>query len=866
MSNLDVVKLITKKDALSLVGCIVSESLNENKVKELLEENFLNIHIALKYMGNLKNYNSIDKFLKLADLGIISAYRIIEYEPEILLLKSELDNFLERHFNLGQALEKYQLKNRNFFTSKNKSEIDKGNSPPFSILRINNQKEGVFLNKKELEDYMNAQAIKNNNYYNQKEAANIMGLNKERLVIVLEEYNIKLTNNGKIFKEDVDYLIKEQKNSLKDIEENYYPTKELIQIMGRIKLSMAARTNIARKKIPNIARTNKGKYELKSNNATTSLLYNKEEIDEWLRQKRSYEYKNNTPSEDPFVTFKGTLEISKMKFSETSKITEELWFKYVHTKLSKMAGDKNNKRNRLTVFIGATNIIISTINGREISEMSENQLNISIFNTNYPKAQRSEIFKFIKGMNTVFIKYNQSSHWNIRKLKDPNKAPKKSVSKTIYSIEEYLNLTDYIQDVHLHLKNAIKDIEANQTENTSYNHYASVWLYILVHLNNGWRHSDVLRIPRINLSKTSLEGKDLNWLKYNQLTEKDIKNIVSQMKSKKLFHSKTQRKRYFFCSDELSVAFAYAIAICELRNMEYNPLSSQSIDCNSSSFPNDRQMNIFFSSYKEPSFKFRSLKMNRTVLSYIYTVSRGITNRNPMEFAKVLRNHTNDDVTNIYIDIPKEYVNRITKALFNLGNFGYTYTILRELLVANKDSGLLNTEKALSLKKVIGSVSNVEKVASHIRFLDGKQKEKNILRQYLSELSLEEIEAIYQEINIGMRPGKQEYINCIFEECKFKNKECHTCVYAIHNLYGLSVLGNRLSEKVEAFDTALINARTEGTKNKIINSIYEDLSLLSIAIEKFGEDTVSPFLSNTSLEELRQLWSEKKQILVMEGE
>lgn len=870
MSIFDVVKQITEEEALGLIDCVYDKSLNRNETAVILENNFLTVAKALAYIGNLRNYNSMNKFLDIAKEKIINVYSIPEYEKEqLFLLKREIDIFLQKHISLAEALEKYELKDRNYFTAKNKFERERGRTEPFSILRINSQREGVFLNRKQVENHMREKEDKRNRYYSQREAMKMLDLTQGGLIKVLEDYAINPTIYGKLLKDDIHHLMKEQERILKDIEENYYPSKTLMELANVTKLTMATK-NIKGKRIPPIARTNNGKYPLGDTDVGTSLLYEKKLVDDWILQRKVNQYRFDTPSTDPFVTFKGVVEISGINFSERSKVTEELWFKYVRKKFSKMNGSPYNVRSRSSILLGCTNIIISNIQENELFQKTENELNLSIFNAKYPKMQKREVYSFLKELNKIAIKHNQVPYWNIRKIKNPFREKINPRAKTVYSVEEYLDLTSYVNNIDLHLRNSIKDIKNIGIRKQNYIHYASVWLYVLVHLNNGWRHFDVLNIPRITLNQTSLKGKDLDWLIDNPLKEADIENIISQMKAKKLTHSKTKKLRYFFCSNELRKAFAYAIAICELRSLEYQPLSNNLIDYSSINFPNERHHSVFFKEYRDNSFKFKSLKMNRTVLSYIYTVVKDITNRNPLEFTKMLRNHQEEEVTSIYIDIPQEYTNRITKSLFDLGNFGYAYTALKELLGLNVSDkvevGLLNTETSLPVKSVFGSISNVEKIGSYISFLAKKNNDKNRVRNYLGELSLEEMENIYERINLGMQPGKQEYTNCIFEVCKFDNRECHICPYAIHHLYGLSVLGSRLKKKIEDFDRFLINSKTEGTKNKLINSLYEDLSLLSIAVERFGENTVSQFLHDTSLEELRNLWNKKKQVLVVEGE
>ncbi|MDY0409821.1 hypothetical protein [Paracerasibacillus soli] len=72
--------------------------------------------------------------------------------------------------------------------------------------------------------------------------------------------------------------------------------------------------------------------------------------------------------------------------------------------------------------------------------------------------------------------------------------------KEVYSPTEFIELLDYIKDIKLHKHNAIKDINSALNDRDTYKKYDSAWLYVLLHMNNGWRASDfAYKIPRLDL-------------------------------------------------------------------------------------------------------------------------------------------------------------------------------------------------------------------------------------------------------------------------------------------------------------------------------------------------------------------------------
>src|SRR5699024_2566370 len=157
----------------------------------------------------------------------------------------------------------------------------------------------------------------------------------------------------------------------------------------------------------------------------------------------------------------------------------------------------------------------------------------------------------------------------------------------------------------------------------------------------------------------------------------------NQIRTKMPFtHSKNQQRRYFFCSDELEYPLANAILICELRTREFNPENVSIID-----FKNARQELLksahdnFFANFTNKDFRFASLKMNRTFITFMSNIVKEKTGRNPLEISKYIRNHSDIDTTNIYVEIPKEHLDVLTQQLFDTGYFGYTFELLAAVLL-----------------------------------------------------------------------------------------------------------------------------------------------------------------------------------------
>ena len=112
-----------------------------------------------------------------------------------------------------------------------------------------------------------------------------------------------------------------------------------------------------------------------------------------------------------------------------------------------------------------------------------------------------------------------------------------------------------------------------------------------------------------------------------------------------------------------------------------------------------------------------------------------------MEITKFIRSHSNEETTNIYIDIPQEQMDFITNQIFDLGHFGYAYDALSELILQEPiDNREERTQTSLALKEVFGNVYHIEQVA---RYLNRLSEEQQIVYKVIRGLSLEERKNLY---------------------------------------------------------------------------------------------------------------------------
>ncbi|HFK1726806.1 MULTISPECIES: hypothetical protein [Bacillus cereus group] len=698
-------------------------------------------------------------------------------------------------------------------------------------------------------------------YVAKEQVARTLGITPDNVEKVIKEYNltiIKKENSPLTYlkKDDVTMLIDKQNKLWEQINNDYLTSREAAKILN-ISYNTISQKSIKNKihsiYIPPLICINRDGIKFRNRQA---LLYLKNEVlsykEERQREKNIENIINNSTS-TIYNVLQTALQEAAMNFSDHGSETATYWFTYVNRKAAKMKANYMTEKKETRLLFNTTVLLIKMTQMKEIFSYTDNELNLAIFNPKVTLSSQTEIYKFLREISETRESAGLPINYKFNKLNNVYKKQKRTQNeKTIYSIEEYISLIDYTKNIAKQKKRAIEDIRL-QTNKKAHLHRDSSWLYVLLHLNNAWRHYDIASFPRINLQKTqigSMEATEaLEWIMDNNLSDQDIITIINQVKAMSFIHSKTRKKRHFFCSQELMAALAHSLVLCELRCQICQPLSDTLID-----FNNRKKMfkeilrKAFFKGFDD-NFIFKSKQMNRTLISYIYSVIKKTTNRNPLEITKFIRSHSNKETTNIYIDIPQEQMDFITKQLFDLGHFGYAYDALSELILQEPiDNREERTQISLTLKKVFGDVHHIEQIA---RYLNRLNEEQQIVYKVIKGLSLEERKDIYNSIKLGQQPSKKEYFQCIYQTCKFPNRDCEKCQFAVPNFYALSQLEEELQLTVNEFKEQFSTTTKQGEKIRLSNILYNYLYLIESAVKKFGKDEVSAFFKN-GLEEFKK--------------
>ncbi|MBE1556295.1 hypothetical protein [Sporosarcina limicola] len=649
---------------------------------------------------------------------------------------------------------------------------------------------------------------------------------------ILDEHKIAfLCLSGKVVgiynKQDINILIESQSKQYQYFAATYYTLYE-VKDMG------ISSENLVKKKVPTLVKLKR--FEKKV------LGYGIKSAQEKLEVKNINSLKDNIIEKhfsDPYNAYKTILKQLEIRFSEKAVLTDKYWKAYVKNFLYTSTGSVTTVKKNIKRFVSLTELLISVTKEKEIFAFSAKELNLLLFSEKLFLGYREFLFTFINKVNESL----PQKIINVELLNNPyaEKRGKRKLktTKEIYTTNEFVDLLDYVCNTDLHIKRSLKDINNYFKGERIHKKYDSTWLYILLHMNNGWRSSDISTFPRIDLSMIGIGSlKDYS---ESTLSIDDAQKIINQVRTKMPFiHSKNQQKRYFFCSEELVYPLANAILLCELRTREFSPDNASIID-----FKNARQELLasahdnFFVNFHNKEFKFASLKMNRTLITFMTNIVKEKTGRNPLEISKFIRNHSDIDTTNIYVEIPTEHLDILTEQLFDTGYFGYTYELLATVLLNKSGSSDAREIQTIEIvKEVFGDIYKIENLSGYINLI---KHESRALGDYLNEQSVDEISKKLNLIHLGQLPSKEAYYQCLYGECIFSERDCSKCPFSIPHFHVLSLLGEKINKRISEYKIA-INGGVKGEKVRAANLLFSELLLLKQAKDRFGEEVISEFI------------------------
>ncbi len=825
----------------------------------------------ISYKYRFKSEFKLETYKKnILDLLNLEILKPVLFANETYITKESVNQFLLDYISREEALGKLNAGNVILWKILKNNNVDNIYLSQHHIFHPRQIVESLIeeYNQKVLPDntkgtgkLIKGKVYNTDNFYSTSEARALLNLNKAQWKQLRKEENLTDTIFGGIRhypKEPINKLkIRQQK--LKD---EYYTSDEVQKLLGLQYHSSHSKIIDARKKVSTVFR---GVHPQKR----IEYIYPKSIVNEIVQENELKEVVISFS--DNIDAYEYVLNSLEINFHNSESFTYKEWKKFVHRILRNTSESVETIHYTIFRYAKCTGILVNFLGEKEIYELTSNRINLELFNENIPFMYQKIFYSFINSIYNKLIEKNKKKLFKFERLVNPYQKEIIPKDKTIYDYEDYKSLFNFATNLSLHKRKAIEDVkkQMNQriiTQNTSgkikkqrsYN-YDSSWLYVLVHLNNAWRHKDVIRFPKIDLNDLSVPNINLEWLEQNDLSDEDARRIINQVMRKDLRTTKTNATNRFFCSKDVTLSLATAAVICELRRAAVTPNYDYLINFNSI-------RNEFTSRYRSTFFKdfnaeltFENRKMNRSLLSYTYylLVKKGHSQA-ALEVAQRLRAHFDFETTNIYIFIPEEELNNLTHQLFIREHFGYIPDLFAEVLFGNKDDREKRTEEIVTVKQMFGDIYNIECTAG---FLNTIQAEKKKVSDMILSMGFEEATDHMFKLDAQLLPSKEEHVQCLIglENCIKHNIACRNCSMSVPNFYALSSLAESLTNRVQQL-TSLGKQEFESEKTKLVNIFSVEMDQWIRAAEKFGKEVIYQFVEGGS----QALKEKMKQIPVAE--
>ncbi|MGH0830076.1 hypothetical protein ACQVTX_17275 [Bacillus pretiosus] len=754
--------------------------------------------------------------------------------------KKEVYDFLELYVNTFEAAKLLGISSDTYLTFRlEELKIEK--------IQFIYRREFTFYKTSQIKEYLNKKTqtktekarvkLESSDLLTKSDVMELLNINTFQYSKFLQENILCIYERHKKFvyfeKSGILKLLDQMRNLEKKYNEEYFTSKEILNIYG-INVD-SIKGELRKIDVPLILRGY-------SRYTYSKCLYLKKDIEKEIERRNDrFNYYIDMGALD--ITVFHRMDLLGVQFPEMCKKTQELWYKYLKMKSSySYTNNENTRINQISKFLKATVTLCERLRERDLFCYSAKELNMLFFNDNTPIVVQRVLYTFISELDKLSYG-NLNKSFNITNIRSPFKNQKGgNKEKGIYTKKEYVEFFEYINNIDLHKKRAIQALKktSKQSSNVKKRNiskpYESVWLYLIIHLNNAWRHWDCTEIPRIDFKDTGIIDS-IEWLEKNQISMRDAKRLVKKIQINVMKHSKTGEERWFFCSDELTLAFAYAVVLCEIRARMLNPVGTSLVDFgNKNRILYENMKKKFFKYMENRELKFSSLKMNRTLITMAFNIAkRGIDTAHELELTRFFRNHKSFETTNIYIHLTQADVEFLSKQIFTREYFGFIADSFADILFGKTDSIENRTKQINLVYSKLGKDHKLEGISNFFSYVLGSE---NAVEEILKSMNVQEVHKKYEKLLTGHLPSKIENVHCLIadEGCIYPNKiDCRGCTFAIYNFYALSAITEQILRGVTRLIDVSISSENRDVIERDLILIIRDLRLLKEAEAKFGE-------------------------------
>lgn len=685
-------------------------------------------------------------------------------------------------------------------------------------------------------------------YIPRKEAVKLLGLGDYNFKKTMQKFGIKQERAGSEWmcpREDIEFLKEQQK----ELGVRYISLKQLIETYGT-----TVYKHIESYKLPIFARRIDIFPEL------SATYYDRAEAEEYVLKKSKLKSYYDVQEDTLYNTYKKKIEIiTELKCITELEYTYDKWMSYVYNILSRTSQNERGQAKLLNSLVKVVEELDNYLyeNGKqEIYTLSTSKL---IYLMNLLKSQslyKSELFygflNLISKDSELKIKVSNERK-KIFNIKDiPNygtiasKNRRKRVKNEIYDLNQYKDLFNFLNDTKYHIKKYFNNCLSVKEKGI----YLSNWLYLTLHLNNAWRNGDINKFPRLNFDSLELNfGIDnIEWFKTNSISQDLSRQLMAIINSYEFKINKTKVDAHFFCSNQLMNTLATVLIMLDLHikheyigeEKEFN--KSVMLFYTKYNTASKYRINTFLKPANIDNFHFSSLKMNKTILTFIYELS---DEKGSLLLSKYLRAHINEESTLHYVNIDKKDIDFLVEQLFERGEFGYIYDTLLEIIDKKSVKSIEEkTKNILQIKKHFGNELKIEATLGMLNHFSDERKE---VLEILINRGYDECINLLSDIYMNKLPSRERDIQCLFskEGCACINvKNCVDCKFSIPSIYALNIICDSIKNDFKYYNS------TQNIPQRIKTSLrlMKKKQLLKEAIKRYGKEYIYSILEMTNYE------------------
>jgi len=844
-------KLISEKYGIKVKnyenkGYIDLKALKELKAfLDCMPDSYINIEDASKFSKSKSTYRTLNNKEQLELKSKLSIFKIKFIElnnnhlyPHLFICKNDYSEFLERYITYKEIVRRFRryrliidkaIKDQEILSTKifgqvfyNLCDIEKINIKKDSY---ENAKRSYILSKfreKNTHSY-NKQIMKS-------DCKRMLNIDSQQINILLRDGDITYSEfNGRVlFNKKMIRKLQERNNFLIN---NFIPVS-FVEKEGMMKNAYNH---------PEVYKTfGAEKFAFKKSYTRLIPITVANEENVILQRKKLI---SQIDYSDPYSAFTEYIKINSISIPFQLNETFNEWLKFVNKKLNRTQVSSINIELEVVKYFNATKILLSLCGNENIFLKTTNEINLGLMPYYKNRSQKHCIVLFLKEIHQQRKTKNIETAYRPKQFKFYNKSNYQKSDKDIeevYIDEVFLDLFKFCKET-FHKKQALYDsLFYLQGGAAKSNDYAYSWFYLVLHLNNAWRHIDFINMKMIDISFLNVSSLE-EFSKY-ELSKAETNKIITLLTTRKYTVSKTGERNKLYVSDELKESVATAYVICHFLNERKHPLSNNIIHFSNKYNRFLKKQHSIFNQFRR-EIKFSNRKMNKTLMTtMVKLISKYENSVQGVQIAKSLRSHRNVESTSHYINYSNQDVNEVTKALFDNGIFGFIPNLLENIADQNSSNDRQSLTSSETFKTPIENIYNIEVSAG---FLNKLHNEKVSLIDYLNSKGLEYIYELMNKLSLNIMKSKDENFQCLRAElgCNKPELDCKNCLLSIPNRFSVSVIVKSIEDSVLEI-TSNFEKYTRFEKTRIANGIFSELELLNYAMKKFGESNVLDMFDN----------------------